>query len=47
MGADVQLPMKTDLQIHERSLESLAIWEQYKPNFTMGTLTLAAHAAVA
>jgi hypothetical protein len=37
--------MKTDLQIHERGLETVAIWQQYKPNFTVGTITLSTHTA--
>ena len=39
------MEMKTDLQVHERNIETVAIWQQYKPAFTVGTLTLAAHAA--
>jgi hypothetical protein len=35
--------MKKDLLVHERSLETVAIWTQYLSSFTVGTLTLTAH----
>ena len=37
--------MKTYLKVHERGLETVAIWQQYAPALKVGTITLAAHAA--